>query len=98
MDDGKWKQKQIVTKDSKSFVALVASEVRKGKKDRYCFFPSLSHCIILQNKNNRVKSFKKVKMPIEGKGRAIDTRLWEKVYSLRAPSLVITKCLLTFAS
>ena len=26
MDDGNWKQKQIVTKDSKSFVALVASE------------------------------------------------------------------------
>ena len=39
----------------------------KGKKDRYCFFPSLSHCIILQNKNNRIKSFKKVKIPIEGK-------------------------------
>ena len=37
-------------------------------------------------------------MPIEGKGRAIYTRLWEKVYSLRAPSLVITKGLLTFAS
>ena len=63
MDDGNWKQKQIVTKDSKSFVACTVAERKTG----IAFFPSLSHCIILQNKNNRVKILKKVKMPIKGK-------------------------------